>query len=134
MIFTIKICEKPIYVRLFPKYLSNCAEQETPPAAAHWEGVREFGEVEEASRRGRPELSDKLIESADSTDSLIPIRWLEFSYKKSKCIGCHALLHLIFSHQDLSCGEAVVLPRQLHLNVCHLVEEKGEMRMTRKGE
>ena len=41
--------------------------------------MSEFGEADEASRRGRPELSDKVIESADSTDSLLPIRWLEFS-------------------------------------------------------
>ena len=66
-------------------HLSNCAAQARPPAAAQFEGVGEFGEpAHEASRRGRPELSDKVIESGDSTDSLLPMRWVEFSWKESR--------------------------------------------------
>ena len=74
-----------LHVRAFFKcqkdsaHLSNCAEQARPPAAAQVAGVRELGVDQVASRRGRPELSDRVIESGDSTDSLLPMSWVELS-------------------------------------------------------
>ena len=63
-------------------HLSNCAEHARPPAAAQLDGWREFGLDQDASNRGRPELSDKVTEPGEPITSREAMRWVEFNWKE----------------------------------------------------